>query len=90
VAALVEWCDRRLAFYQSVAEWTAPQRYTEREFSEEHRAEMLKKIADLPKTVFSKIPTDDRLSVYSEPPEPVRPAWTPYTDEQLRTLYRPK
>lgn len=53
VAALVAWCDKRLAFYEAVAKYTgrsvalpAP------EYTEEHCAEMRERIAAIPGTYF--------------------------------------
>lgn len=55
VAAIVAWCDPVLADLKSWAEhkpspvpWRAP----EPEYPEEHRAEMLKRIAEIPKVYF--------------------------------------
>lgn len=53
VAAIVEWCERRLAFHVSVANWQPRlERPAEPEYSDDHCAEMRKRIAEIPGTYF--------------------------------------
>lgn len=53
IAAVVEWCERKMEFYQSVARYAgrsvalpAP------EYSDEHCAQMRQRIAEIPKVYF--------------------------------------
>lgn len=53
VAAIVSWCDSRLAFHQQLAAWKPrPPALPAPEYSEEHCAEMRERIAAIPGTYF--------------------------------------
>lgn len=53
VAAIVEWCDRKLAFHLQLASWRPrPPQLPAPVYSEEHCAEMRERIAGIPKAYF--------------------------------------
>jgi hypothetical protein len=57
VAAIVEWCDKRLAYHRGMVRWS---NFAEHEnpninrFSPEHRMSMLKRLQDLMRGLFRK------------------------------------
>lgn len=55
VAAIVEWCDERLAWHHAVAKYVARQQQAEPQFSEEYRRTMLQRIAEIPRRYFRSV-----------------------------------
>lgn len=57
VACVVEWCDRRLLFHQTLAAFNGlPARREEPDYSSEHRATMLQRLSKLMHDTFDAKP----------------------------------
>lgn len=55
VAAVVEWCDKRLSFHQALASYQGRARqqgYVEGDYSSEHRANMLQRLSKMMHETF--------------------------------------
>ena len=63
VAALVEFCDRRLAHHRAMAQYrpSAVPKRIEQHFSDEHRMSMLKRLRELIHSIFNPPPTPEQI-----------------------------
>jgi hypothetical protein len=61
VAAVVDWCNRRLTYHRGMVKW-AEQKAVERpEFPEEYRRSMLKRLQDLLHGMFKQPVAEEKL-----------------------------
>lgn len=56
VAAIVEWCDRRLTYHRGMVKWGERVRKPEPEYSEEHRRGMLGRLQELMRGLLKGAP----------------------------------
>lgn len=59
VAAIVEWCDRRVAYHRGMVKW-GHRIEPERKFSEAHERSMLKRLQELMHGIFRKAQEQSR------------------------------
>lgn len=53
VAAIVDWCDRRVTYHRGMVKWAKVDQ-AERQFSEEHRASMIGRLQELFRSLWRK------------------------------------